>query len=184
MDCYVREWRGGTVQDRLGITLASNGLRWRMSARTLLRDLPVTQMPDVPQLRVLVIDDTVDNAEALCILLRAMGCLTAVAFSGTQGITAAAGFDPHLAFIDLEMPGMGGCEVAGHLRASDPEGTARLICLTGRGQPDDRRTCMDAGFDAHSAEYGDQESEPCCEQSVHAQRQLVGSGISGDNEVR
>lgn len=108
----------------------------------------VTQMPEAtPQLRVLVIDDSADNAEALCLLLRAMGCLTAVAFSGTQGIAAVAAFDPHLAFIDLEMPGMGGCEVARHLQASRPKGTARLVCLTGRGQPDDRRTCMDAGFD-------------------------------------
>ena len=108
----------------------------------------VTPMRDAtPQLRVLVIDDGVDNAEALCFLLGVMECRTAVAFGGTQGIAAAAGFDPHLAFIDLEMPGMGGCEVARHLRASDPNGTARLICLTGRVEPDDRRTCMDAGFD-------------------------------------
>lgn len=105
-------------------------------------------MPDAtPQLRVLVIDDNVDNAEALCALLSVMGCLTAVAYGGTQGVAAATGFDPHLTFIDLEMPGMGGCEVARHLRASHPEGSARLICLTGRGQADDRRTCMDAGFD-------------------------------------
>lgn len=103
--------------------------------------------PATPQLRVLVIDDNVDNAEALCALLSAMGCLIAVAFSGIQGIAVAAGFHPHLAFIDLEMPGMGGCEVVRHLRTSQPTSTARLVCLTGRGQPDDRRTCMDAGFD-------------------------------------
>jgi CheY-like chemotaxis protein len=104
-------------------------------------------MPDAtPQLRVLVIDDSVDNAEALCALLAVMGCLTAVAFGGTQGLAAALGFDPHLAFIDLEMPGMGGCEVARNLRAG-PRGGLRLICLTGRGQADDRRTCMSAGFD-------------------------------------
>ena len=69
----------------------------------------VTPMPDATsQLRVLVIDDSVDNAEALCALLAVMGCLTAVAFSGTDGVAAAPRFDPHLAFIDLEMPGMGG----------------------------------------------------------------------------
>ena len=76
-----------------------------------------------------------------------MGCRTAVAFSGSQGIAAATGFAPHLAFIDLEMPGMGGCEVVRRLRSANPQGTAKLICLTGRGQPGDRRMCMDAGFD-------------------------------------
>ena len=95
----------------------------------------------------MVVDDSVDNVEAFCILLAVTGCVTAVAFSGAQGIAAAARFDPHLAFIDLEMPGMGGCEVARHLRAADPASAARLVCLTGRGQSDDRRTCMDAGFD-------------------------------------
>jgi CheY-like chemotaxis protein len=108
----------------------------------------VTQLPDAPpQLRALVIDDSVDSAEALSVLLGVMGCQTAVAFSGAQGIVAAAGFDPHFAFIDLEMPGMGGCEVAQRFRATPRERPMRLICLTGRGQPEDRRTCMDAGFD-------------------------------------
>ena len=107
----------------------------------------MAQMPYAAQLRVLVIDDSVDSAESLSLLLVVMGCLTAVAFSGVQGLAAAARFDPHLAFIDLEMPGMGGCDVARHLRASNPKVTAKLICLTGRGEPDDRRTCMDAGFD-------------------------------------
>ena len=105
-------------------------------------------MPDAtPQLRVLVVDDTVDNADALGVLLTVQGCHTAVAYSGAQGLAEAARFNPHLAFIDLEMPETGGCEVARHLRARHPKGTMRLICLTGRGQPDDRRTCMDAGFD-------------------------------------
>lgn len=100
-----------------------------------------------PQLRVLVIDDGVDNAEALSALLEAMGCSTAIAFSGEQGIAAASGFAPHLAIIDLEMPGMGGCEVARQLRAGNPKGSTRYVCLTGRGQPGDQRMCMDAGFD-------------------------------------
>jgi two-component system, sensor histidine kinase len=107
----------------------------------------VNQLPDAtPHLRVLVIDDSVDSAETLGALLAGMGCETVVAFDGAQGVAAAKGFHPHLAFIDLEMPGMGGCEVARRLR-SHPKGSTRLICLTGRGEPDDRRTCMGAGFD-------------------------------------
>ena len=100
-----------------------------------------------PQLRVLVVDDNVEGAEALCALLESMGCATAIAFDGAQGLAAADRFDPHLGFIDLEMPGMSGCDVARHLRADDARSSARLVCLTGRGQPEDRRVCMDAGFD-------------------------------------
>lgn len=101
----------------------------------------------IPQLRVLVVDDGVDNTEALCALLDSMGCQTAAASSGAEGLAAAASFHPHLAFIDLEMPGMGGCEVVRQLRAGHPACSARLVCLTGRGQARDRRNCLDAGFD-------------------------------------
>jgi CheY-like chemotaxis protein len=98
-------------------------------------------------LRVLVVDDNADGARALCALLASMGCTTAVAFDGRQGIAAAMVFDPHLALIDLEMPDMSGCDVARQLRAGPLRSSARLICLTGRGRPEDRRLCNDAGFD-------------------------------------
>lgn len=99
------------------------------------------------QLRVLVIDDNADNAEALCVLLAALGCKAVMALDGAQGVAAAAQFDPHLVFSDLEMPRMGGCDVARQIRAHRPKSNARLICLTGRDQPDDRRMCIEAGFD-------------------------------------
>jgi CheY-like chemotaxis protein len=98
-------------------------------------------------LRVLVIDDNVDGAEALCAVLSSMGCETAIAFGGAQGLAAAAAFDPDLALIDLEMPDMSGCEVARQLRAPPAHSAARLICLTGRSHPEDQRLCAEAGFD-------------------------------------
>jgi DNA-binding response OmpR family regulator len=101
----------------------------------------------IPQLRVLVVDDNVDGAEALCALLASMGCATAVAFDVAQGLATAARFDPDLALIDLEMPGMNGCDMARCLRVPQAHSSARLICLTGRGHAEDRRLCIDAGFD-------------------------------------
>ncbi len=118
------------------------------SVHRLLLHHTVTPMPSAtPQPRVLVIDDSVDNADLLCTLLATMGCVTSAAYSGAQGLVAIAQFKPHLAFIDLEMPGMGGCDVVKHLRASHVHHAIRLVCLTGRGQASDRRLCMDAGFD-------------------------------------
>ena len=119
-----------------------------MNSAASRKSLAVPRMSDInPQLRVLVVDDTVDNAEALGALLKSMGCSTEIAFSGAQGVAAASEFSPHLAIIDLEMPGMDGCEVARQLRAGNPQGSTRFVCVTGRGHPDDRRMCMDAGFD-------------------------------------
>lgn len=99
------------------------------------------------QLRVLVIDDNVDNAEMLSALLALMGCTTAVAFSGEEGLVKAHAFHPQLVFVDLEMPDMGGCEVVKQLRVHHSNGAARFICLTGRSQAGDRKSCLDAGFD-------------------------------------
>lgn len=118
---------------------------------------PTTALPNVmqapnipiraPLLRVLVVDDNVDVAESLCAVLATMGCSTAAAFDGRQALARALEFDPHLALIDLEMPGMDGCEVARQLRAGSSPGGAWLVCLTGRGQLDDHGLCLDAGFD-------------------------------------
>jgi CheY-like chemotaxis protein len=108
----------------------------------------MNEVPDEGgQIRVLVVDDNVDAAEALCALLEVMGCATAVGHDGPRGIAAACEFNPHLAFIDLEMPGMNGREVVRHLRANGMA-AARLICLTGRAQAEDRRLCLEVGFDS------------------------------------
>lgn len=108
---------------------------------------PLDARRSTTALRVLVVDDNVAGAQALCAVLESMGCTTAAAFNGAQGLAMVAAFDPHLAWIDLEMPDMSGCDVARHLRADQNGSSARLICLTGRGRPEDRRLCADAGFD-------------------------------------
>lgn len=100
------------------------------------------------KLRVLVVDDSVDAAQTLSMLLEAMGCATSVAFDGRQALDAAAGFEPHLAIIDMEMPGMTGCDVVRRLRSDHPDRITWNVCLTGRGRPEDERQCLEAGFDA------------------------------------
>ena len=60
------------------------------------------------KLRVLVVDDNVDGADSFSVLLQALDCLTSVAYNGPQALSNASTFDPHLAFVDLEMPGMDG----------------------------------------------------------------------------
>jgi CheY-like chemotaxis protein len=105
------------------------------------------QPAETSKLRVLVVDDNIDGADALSAVLQAMDCLTAVAYNGPEALNTAATFSPHLAFVDLEMPGMNGRDVVRHLRANHPDRQLRLVCLTGRDLPEDRRLCLEAGFD-------------------------------------
>jgi two-component system CheB/CheR fusion protein len=102
---------------------------------------------DPRPLKVLIVDDDVDGAESLGCRLEALGCVTAVAFDGRQALERLFAFRPHLAFIDYEMPGMTGGDVVRTLRNSRPGLIARLVCLTGRTQPEDRLACLEAGFD-------------------------------------
>ena len=112
------------------------------SARFEISTAPMCHL--VHQLRVPVI---ADNAEARCAFLAALRCKAVMALDGAQGVAAAAQFDPHLVFSDLEIPGMGGCDVARQMRAHRTKSNAIFICLTGRCQPGDRRMCKETGFD-------------------------------------
>lgn len=98
-------------------------------------------------LRVLVVDDNVDAATSLCLLLQMLGCETVVAFDGDTGVRSASVFRPHLAFFDLDMRGIDGCAAVQQLRASGEHLQAVFVCLTGRSEPDDRTRCFAAGFD-------------------------------------
>ena len=84
-----------------------------------------------PSLRVLVIDDNVDTATTLSLLLEQWGYKTAVAFEGEDGVRLSALFLPHVCIIDLNLPDLNGCDVARQIRASDPR-PQTLICFSGK----------------------------------------------------
>jgi CheY-like chemotaxis protein len=99
-------------------------------------------------LRVLVVDDDVDAAQSLCCLLESMGGTAAASHDGPDGLALASTFEPELAIIDLEMPGMEGREVMQHLRLQNAPSLALAVCLTGHDAPQASRLCIAAGFDA------------------------------------
>jgi CheY-like chemotaxis protein len=98
--------------------------------------------------RILVVDDNVDAADTLALLLE-MSCYdTRIAYDGKQAVELARSFQPHLAILDINMPVMDGYEAARLLRRlSGPK--LILVALTGRGQPADKVLASEAGFDIH-----------------------------------
>jgi PAS domain S-box-containing protein len=97
---------------------------------------------------VLVVDDNDDVRESLCRLLALMGYLPTGASDGPSALEAAGRIKPHVAVVDIGLPGMDGYEVARQLRRTYPTGL-RLVAVTGYGQDSDREQSRDAGFDAH-----------------------------------
>ncbi len=100
--------------------------------------------------RVLVVDDNVDAADSLAMLLQVEGHNTRVANDGLEALALAASFRPEVVILDIGMPGMNGHEVARRLRAN-PEfpPSLKLVALTGWGSLEDRQKAEAAGFDVH-----------------------------------
>lgn len=99
--------------------------------------------------RVLIADDNADAADTLAMLIELAGHHVRVVYSGHAAITAAQTFAPEIAFLDIGMPDMNGCDVA-HTIRQEPWGQhIYLVALTGWGQEEDRRKTTQAGFNEH-----------------------------------
>jgi DNA-binding response OmpR family regulator len=98
---------------------------------------------------VLVVDDNVDAADGLAMLLRAHGLEVQVAYRGAEAIALATSVRPDVVLLDLGLPDLPGEEVARRLREHTRASTARYIAITGWGQDADRARTRDAGFDLH-----------------------------------
>jgi CheY-like chemotaxis protein len=98
--------------------------------------------------RVVVIEDNVDAAESLQLLLEIWGHQVEMVHDGPAGLEAVRRFEPDVVLCDIGLPdGMDGYEVARRLRSAGS--TARLVALTGYGQQEDQQRALDAGFDLH-----------------------------------
>jgi len=96
-----------------------------------------------------VVDDNVDAAEALAILLESEGHEVRTEFSGAAALSAAAGFRPDLVICDIGLPGMSGYDVA--RAAPSVHRPELMLAVTGYGSAEDRTNALAAGFDGHLA---------------------------------
>jgi CheY-like chemotaxis protein len=106
--------------------------------------------------RCLIIEDNVDAAESLSLLLQLIGHEAEVAYDGVEGVEKARGFRPEVVLCDIGLPGqLDGYAVARSFRADPELRSAYLIALTGYGQEEDRRRALAAGFDTHLTKPAD-----------------------------
>ena len=103
----------------------------------------------VPSRRILVADDNRDAAQSLAMLLELEGHEVRVEYDGRGAMAAFADFAPHVALLDIGMPGLSGYEVARMIRQRDDGDAVTLIALTGWGQERDKALAQAAGFNHH-----------------------------------
>ncbi len=106
--------------------------------------------PSAKSRRVLIIEDNVDSADSLQMLLDVLGHSVMVAYSGPEGIQRARTHKPEMILCDIGLPGeMDGFAVARTLRADPEFRSTLLVALSGYGQAEDKRRAISSGFDHH-----------------------------------
>lgn len=108
--------------------------------------------------RILVVDDNVDSADSMALLLGLDGHETRTAFDGPGALAEALAFRPRVVLLDIGLPGMDGYEVARRMRELPGLRDVLLIAITGYGRDDDRARSKEAGFDHHLVKPVDPET--------------------------
>jgi len=112
---------------------------------TATHSLPLTS----GRKRILVVDDNVDSAESLTVLLGLTGNETRTAYDGLEALEEAASFRPDVILLDIGLPELNGYDVARKIREQSWGEKMTLVALTGWGQDEDRRRSKEAGFNHH-----------------------------------
>jgi signal transduction histidine kinase/ActR/RegA family two-component response regulator len=110
------------------------------------REASAVQAP-AAGMKVMLVDDHVDAATTLAMLIEAEGYPCAVAHQPLLALETARTQPPDAFILDIGLPGMDGRELARRLRAEPACAQALLIALSGYAQPEDRTAAFNAGFD-------------------------------------
>jgi len=116
---------------------------------------PSAPAPAVPAqchaagLKVLVVDDNLDAADMLGLVMAEQGHEVAVEYGALRALERVRQFQPDVCLLDIGLPEIDGRELARRLRADPATAGAVLIAVTGYGQQQDRADALAAGFRHH-----------------------------------
>ncbi|HEY2291940.1 MAG TPA: ATP-binding protein [Thermoanaerobaculia bacterium] len=143
---------GGRGQgSKFAVRLPVGDLR---ASREEERSRPAREVPaprpesEIPPLRILLVEDHADTAEAMAELLREMGHEVTVADSVAGGLAAAEGQAGRIDLVlsDLGLPDGTGLDLMTELHGRYG---VKGIALSGYGMEEDIRKSLEAGFDRH-----------------------------------
>ncbi|MEJ7592256.1 MAG: Na-translocating system protein MpsC family protein [Planctomycetaceae bacterium] len=98
-------------------------------------------------LRVLVVDDNRDGADALGLLLEELDNEVHVTYGGVQAMDVATAFRPDLMLVDLLMPGMDGYTLVTRFRQIPGFANMKIVAITGQKGDEYHALAMKAGCD-------------------------------------
>ncbi|HEY0557661.1 MAG TPA: PAS domain S-box protein [Thermoanaerobaculia bacterium] len=104
---------------------------------------------DRPRRRILVVDDNLDSASSMEILLKLLGNEVRTVHDGLEAVAAAEQFRPEVVLMDVGMPRLNGYEATRRIREQPWGREMIVIALTGWGQDSDKELSRQAGCNGH-----------------------------------
>jgi CheY-like chemotaxis protein len=96
---------------------------------------------------VLVVDDNVDAASSLAMVVEVFGHESMSVADGPTALEAVEAWRPDIVLLDIGMPGMNGYDVCREIRARPWDRRMTLAALSGWGQDEHKSQAAAAGFD-------------------------------------
>ena len=104
---------------------------------------------------VLIVEDQEDIRDVIRITLELEEFALHEAVDGVEGLRMAQQLKPDLVLSDVMMPGMDGLALCRRIKAESALRRTKVVLLSARGQPEDRKAGSAAGADAYLAKpYG------------------------------
>jgi CheY-like chemotaxis protein len=104
---------------------------------------------DLSDVSVLLVDDSRDNRRLVSHLLQRSGASVEVATDGREALAKAMSSGYDVILMDVQMPGMDGCEATTQLRK---QGLDRpIIALTAHAMAEEKKRFLSAGYTDHLA---------------------------------
>lgn len=99
--------------------------------------------------RILVVDDNLDAATSMAMMLEFLGNEVCTAHDGLQAIERAEHDRPDVVLMDVGMPRLDGYEATRRIRSQPWGRDVIIVALTGWGQDDDKARSYEAGCNGH-----------------------------------
>jgi CheY-like chemotaxis protein len=99
--------------------------------------------------RILVVDDNVQAARALAVVLELWGHEVFIAHDGRAALEHVRRVHPQVVLLDIGLPGMDGFEVAAALRRESGQRGTRIISMSGLSREDDALRAVECGVELH-----------------------------------
>jgi PAS domain S-box-containing protein len=147
------ELHGGTIAASSDGVGRGSEFIVRLPARPALERAPAANRAKAAlaadRRRILVVDDNVDAAQCLGLMLSQLGHDVRILHDGLEAVEAGRNVSPDLVFLDIAMPGVDGFEVVRRLRKMPELTKTRFVALSGHSQQTFRERARDAGFDEY-----------------------------------